>query len=102
MEKLESECPTPEQTKETLEAYRTGGDALIELIRKRVQRKEKRRSSMPGLDTEKYSDWVTVSSHWQTIRNNSRYLRAILELSRISDQILSYLERRALSNRPGR
>ena len=35
MEKLKSEYPTEEQIKETLEAYRKGGDALMELIRKR-------------------------------------------------------------------
>ncbi len=35
MEKLESEYPTMEQIKETLEAYRKGGDALMELIQKR-------------------------------------------------------------------
>jgi len=35
MEKLDSEYPTEEQVKETLEAYRNGGDALMELIRKR-------------------------------------------------------------------
>lgn len=35
MEKLELEYPTEEQIKETLEAHRKGGDALMELIRKR-------------------------------------------------------------------
>ena len=35
MEKLESEYPTNKQIEETLEAYRKGGDALMELIRKR-------------------------------------------------------------------
>lgn len=35
MEKLRSEYPTSEQIEETLEAYRKGGDALMELIRKR-------------------------------------------------------------------
>lgn len=35
MKKLESEYPTNDQIKETLEAYRKGGDALLELIRKR-------------------------------------------------------------------
>ena len=40
MEKLESEYPTEEQIKETLEAYRTGGDALMELIRKRREEVE--------------------------------------------------------------
>ena len=31
MEKLRSEYPTSEQIEETLEAYRKGGDALMEL-----------------------------------------------------------------------
>ena len=35
MEKLKSEYPTNEQIEETLQAYRKGGDALMELIRKR-------------------------------------------------------------------
>ena len=35
MEKLKSEYPTNKQIEETLEAYRKGGDALMELIRKR-------------------------------------------------------------------
>lgn len=35
METLESEYPTNEQIEETLEAYRKGSDALMELIRKR-------------------------------------------------------------------
>ena len=38
MEKRESEYPTEEQIKETLEAYRKGGDALMELIRKRREK----------------------------------------------------------------
>jgi hypothetical protein len=40
MENLDSEYPTNEQIKETLEAYRTGGDALLELIRKRRKKAE--------------------------------------------------------------
>lgn len=35
VENLDSEYPTNEQIKETLEAYRKGGGALLELIRKR-------------------------------------------------------------------
>jgi hypothetical protein len=35
MEKLKSEYPTDEQIEETLEAYRKGGGALLELLRKR-------------------------------------------------------------------
>ncbi len=35
MENLDSEYPTSEQIKETLDAYNKGGDALLELIRKR-------------------------------------------------------------------
>ena len=40
MEKLESEYPTEEQIKDTLEAYRKGGDTLMELIRKRREELE--------------------------------------------------------------
>ena len=32
MGKMDSEYPTNEQIEETLEAYRKGGDALVELI----------------------------------------------------------------------
>ena len=35
MEKLKSEYPTSEQIAKTLEAYRKGGDALMDFIRKR-------------------------------------------------------------------
>jgi hypothetical protein len=35
MGKMDSEYPTNEQIEETLEAYRKGGDALVELIRRR-------------------------------------------------------------------
>ena len=35
MEKLDSEYPTNKQIEETLQAYRKGGDALMELIQKR-------------------------------------------------------------------
>ncbi len=51
MEKLKSEYPTNEQINDTLEAYRKGGDALMELIRKRrvetndAQRDERNKSS---------------------------------------------------------
>ena len=35
MEELKSEYPTSKQIEETLQAYRKGGDALMELIQKR-------------------------------------------------------------------
>ena len=35
MEELKSEYPTNKQIEETLQAYRKGGDALMELIQKR-------------------------------------------------------------------
>jgi len=35
MDKLKSEYPTSEQIAKTLEAYRKGGDALMDFIRKR-------------------------------------------------------------------
>jgi len=35
MEKLKSEYPTDEQIKETWDAYLKGGDALLELMRKK-------------------------------------------------------------------
>ena len=35
MEKLDSEYPTSGQVNETLEAYRKGSDALMDLLRKR-------------------------------------------------------------------
>jgi hypothetical protein len=35
MEKLESEYPTNEQIKDTLDAYLKGSEALMDLIRKR-------------------------------------------------------------------
>ncbi len=53
MEKLEPEYPTNKQIEETLEAYRKGGDALMELIRKRREEGESAEST-PSRDTGKY------------------------------------------------
>lgn len=55
MEKLKSEYPTDKQIEETLEAYRKGGDALMELIRKRRQEAEAREFAT-SLGTEKYGE----------------------------------------------
>lgn len=52
MENLESEYPTFKQIQETLEAYRTGGDALMELTCKRRAEVEVAESK-PDEGTEK-------------------------------------------------
>lgn len=53
MEHLRSEYPTDEQIKETLEASRKGGDALMELIRKR---RAEAAESKASRGTKKYGE----------------------------------------------
>jgi Spy/CpxP family protein refolding chaperone len=53
MEKLKSEYPTNKQIEETLQAYRNGGDALMELIRKR---RAKMRAAEPKASPDQAKD----------------------------------------------
>ncbi len=51
MENLESIYPTDEQIKEALEAYRKGGDALMDLIKKRRQEHETTKTQIEQPDS---------------------------------------------------